>query len=213
MMRGPTLLLLLLASFAPCIDRHIPCSAAEPWNWDQWRRLPVQDRGRQKPLDTMARETLRAIAHRQILWIWKRAKGSIPWPCTSKCSSTGEQGPIGWSLGWNLKSRSSRRTLPSISPISGTGCSFFMSTTWLCVKRWECLPARVIFPPSTLYRANMPTRRLGETVPFLQWIEQFESGRRRPVSVSKSMPYDWPPDCVSIRSIEWVWELMCCRWW
>ncbi len=33
-------------------------------NWDQWRRLPVQDGGRQKPLDTLAREAARQIVDR-----------------------------------------------------------------------------------------------------------------------------------------------------
>jgi cytochrome c-type biogenesis protein CcsB len=37
------------------------------WNWSQWRYLPVQDGGRQKPLDSLARETLQLIAQRQSL--------------------------------------------------------------------------------------------------------------------------------------------------
>ena len=37
---------------------------AEAADWQQWRPLPVLDRGRQKPLDTMARETLRTITGR-----------------------------------------------------------------------------------------------------------------------------------------------------
>jgi cytochrome c-type biogenesis protein CcsB len=41
--------------------------AQEGFNWDLWRTLPVQDGGRQKPLDTLARETLRAIASRSTL--------------------------------------------------------------------------------------------------------------------------------------------------
>jgi cytochrome c-type biogenesis protein CcsB len=35
-----------------------------PWNWDQWRNLPVQDGGRQKPLDTLAWETFRSLSNR-----------------------------------------------------------------------------------------------------------------------------------------------------
>jgi len=41
--------------------------AAEGYNWDAWRALPVQNGGRQKPLDTLARESLRAIAGRRDL--------------------------------------------------------------------------------------------------------------------------------------------------
>jgi cytochrome c-type biogenesis protein CcsB len=33
-------------------------------NWDAWRSLPVQNGGRQKPLDTLARESLRLIGNR-----------------------------------------------------------------------------------------------------------------------------------------------------
>lgn len=34
------------------------------FDWDQWRQLPVQEGGRQKPLDTLARESLRRMSHR-----------------------------------------------------------------------------------------------------------------------------------------------------
>ena len=33
------------------------------FNWDQWRYLPVQDGGRQKPLDTLAWETFRTLSN------------------------------------------------------------------------------------------------------------------------------------------------------
>jgi cytochrome c-type biogenesis protein CcsB len=48
----------------------MPLAAAaggDGFDWDSWRALPVQDGGRQKPLDTLARETLRAIANRDSL--------------------------------------------------------------------------------------------------------------------------------------------------
>ncbi len=38
--------------------------ADEGLNWDAWRALPVQQGGRHKPLDTLARETLRGWANR-----------------------------------------------------------------------------------------------------------------------------------------------------
>ena len=38
--------------------------ADEGFNWDAWRALPVHQGGRQKPLDTLARETLRGWANR-----------------------------------------------------------------------------------------------------------------------------------------------------
>lgn len=41
-----------------------PVTANEQLNWAPWRELPVQNGGRRKPLDTLARETLRSIAIR-----------------------------------------------------------------------------------------------------------------------------------------------------
>lgn len=41
--------------------------ADEPFDWSVWRSLPVQQGGRQKPLDTLARETLRNWANRSSL--------------------------------------------------------------------------------------------------------------------------------------------------
>ncbi len=38
-------------------------SADEVFNWDQWRSLPVQAGGRQKPLDTLAWETFRTLSN------------------------------------------------------------------------------------------------------------------------------------------------------
>lgn len=38
--------------------------AAEDFAWDLWRELPVQNGGRQKPLDTLGWETLRTLANR-----------------------------------------------------------------------------------------------------------------------------------------------------
>jgi len=38
--------------------------AEERFDWDAWRSLPVQNGGRQKPLDTLAWETLRTLANR-----------------------------------------------------------------------------------------------------------------------------------------------------
>ena len=35
----------------------------QDFDWDQWRYLPVQDGGRQKPLDTLAWETFRTLAN------------------------------------------------------------------------------------------------------------------------------------------------------
>ncbi len=39
-------------------------SSDEAYDWDQWRRLPVVDGGRYKPLDTLAWEALRVVANR-----------------------------------------------------------------------------------------------------------------------------------------------------
>ncbi|MCR4415483.1 MAG: hypothetical protein NUV77_23990, partial [Thermoguttaceae bacterium] len=55
----PALLVAFLAAAWPAL-------ADEPssFDWSIWRRLPVQDGGRQKPLDTMAWETLRMLCNR-----------------------------------------------------------------------------------------------------------------------------------------------------
>jgi len=59
MPRLPTLIIALVAAtyleFA---------QAAETFDWNVWRTLPVQNGGRQKPLDTLAWEMLRTIANR-----------------------------------------------------------------------------------------------------------------------------------------------------
>ena len=54
-----TILLFLIA----CSD----IAAQEAFDWEVWRALPVQNGGRQKPLDTLGRETLRSIANRSDL--------------------------------------------------------------------------------------------------------------------------------------------------
>lgn len=50
------------------VAAHGPALAAEQsgraFDWGPWQGLPVQDGGRQKPLDTLARETLRRITDR-----------------------------------------------------------------------------------------------------------------------------------------------------
>ncbi len=44
-----------------CLMSDPAVRAEENFDWDLWRALPVQNGGRQKPLDSLARETLRAI--------------------------------------------------------------------------------------------------------------------------------------------------------
>ncbi len=39
----------------------------QPFNWNQWRHLPVQEGGRHKPLDTLAWETFRTLSNRTSL--------------------------------------------------------------------------------------------------------------------------------------------------
>ena len=39
----------------------------QPFDWNQWRHLPVQEGGRQKPLDTLAWETFRTLSNRTSL--------------------------------------------------------------------------------------------------------------------------------------------------
>ena len=57
----------------------------EDFDWKVWRDLPVHSGGRQKPLDTLARETLRTITHRD----------AIVDP------QSGEKlEPVRWYLGW-----------------------------------------------------------------------------------------------------------------
>ena len=53
--------LAFLALFAGDRKRQ---TAAEEFDWKPWRSLPVQDHGRQKPLDSLAWETWRMIGNR-----------------------------------------------------------------------------------------------------------------------------------------------------
>jgi hypothetical protein len=57
-MRWPILALAVVLTWTSAV------SANEPFDWSSWRELPVQNGGRRKPLDTLARETLRTIANR-----------------------------------------------------------------------------------------------------------------------------------------------------
>lgn len=53
-------LAILVAGFSPLV-----AAGAEPhFDWSRWRDLPAQNGGRQKPLDTLAWETLRVIGNR-----------------------------------------------------------------------------------------------------------------------------------------------------
>lgn len=63
-MRNPiaVLLTLLLLGASAAADQ-----VNDTFDWDAWRRLPVLEGGRNKPLDTLARETLRMISHRTSL--------------------------------------------------------------------------------------------------------------------------------------------------
>ncbi len=54
-------LLLGFALSGPAFAETQPASSID---WDQWRHMPVQNGGRQKPLDTLAWETLRRLCNR-----------------------------------------------------------------------------------------------------------------------------------------------------
>ena len=54
-------LFIVFALNGPAFAESQPASAID---WDQWRHMPVQDGGRQKPLDTLAWETLRRLCNR-----------------------------------------------------------------------------------------------------------------------------------------------------
>src|SRR5689334_7284112 len=47
-----------------CLIPYSSASALEGFDWNVWRSLPVQNGGRQKPLDTVASESLRNWANR-----------------------------------------------------------------------------------------------------------------------------------------------------
>ena len=59
-----TTILFFIALFAICPATIVAETPAAGFDWDLWRTLPVQDGGRQKPLDTLAWETLRTLANR-----------------------------------------------------------------------------------------------------------------------------------------------------
>ena len=53
---------MLLMAAVPALAEDTPSGGGI--NWQQWESLPVLDGGRQKPLDTLAWETLRTIGNR-----------------------------------------------------------------------------------------------------------------------------------------------------
>jgi ABC-type transport system involved in cytochrome c biogenesis permease subunit len=57
------IVLFTLTSLAPR-QCHAAGQSAQPLDWTPWRHLPVQDGGRLKPLDTLARETVQKITGR-----------------------------------------------------------------------------------------------------------------------------------------------------
>jgi hypothetical protein len=48
------------------------------FDWQQWRALPVQDGGRQKPLDTLAWETFRTISNKSSFQTHRHSRSLIP---------------------------------------------------------------------------------------------------------------------------------------
>src|SRR5574340_1233655 len=52
----------MLATLALAVPAAAEESSHNGFDWAQWRCLPVQGGGRAKPLDTFARESLRALA-------------------------------------------------------------------------------------------------------------------------------------------------------
>ena len=77
-MRDLTAALTVLLAFstsAPAADRSGPA-----FDWSPWRYLPVQDGGRRKPLDTLARETMQSLSDRTSFTDPKTGQKLDSWP-------------------------------------------------------------------------------------------------------------------------------------
>jgi cytochrome c-type biogenesis protein CcsB len=158
----------------------VPLRAAEPsgsFDWNQWRRLPVQDEGRSKPLDTLARETLRTIANR----------ASIPDPNTGQ-----KLDPTAFYLGTLFEWQGERQSPdPHAGVLDEPGGGYFRShepdkwdrdpllrVDFLPLREALGMPAQEKYiSPLELSKAAIDDPETGKKTPFMSWANKLFAQR------------------------------------
>ena len=155
-------------------DRH-----SDDFDWQQWQRLPVLDDGRYKPLDTLARETLRTISGR----------GSFTDPATgAELNATAFY--LMTLLGWQA---AQQRPDPHATLGMGTHAAYFATHR---PDKWDRaellrvdLPAlrkllgmadkRTGISPQELTQAKIRNPQSDEETSFISWVAELSRGNRR----------------------------------
>ncbi len=181
-MRGAVLLAVFFTCAAPAVAER---PTADSWSWDQWRRLPVQEGGRQKPLDTLARETLQALGNRR----------SIRDPETHE-----KLDPVAWYLtamldwqGWRETANSETANSHLAAP-GATTATYFQTHK---ADKWDRMPMFRVDRPELrealgiphkldvsaleLYEAHIHDSEPGERTPLLLWANRRSAQARWPL--------------------------------
>ncbi len=147
--------------------------SAPDFDWGLWRRMPVQDGGRYKPLDSLAWETLRLLCNR----------GSFPDPDTGRRLE-----PAAWYVTMVLESPELGR-----SPHAMMGRGADQAAT---PDRWDQAPLLRVddlalrealgmpadqkyISPAEVAEAQIADPQTGRTVRFLEWARKFQGTKRR----------------------------------
>ena len=176
MMRHAVSLIAVLAFYTAACSTQ----ASDDWNWERWRYLPVQHGGRQKPLETLARETFQLVSHRQ----------DLQEPDTRE-----ELDPVATYLtmlfewqGWNQEAD------PKLA-LYGTSMYFVNHDA----DRWDRAPILAVddvdlrrslrmsadavkISAVDLCRAEIQDPKTGASIPFLVWAEQLTGVEQQPLS-------------------------------
>ena len=201
MRRAILVLVALLAAGTPARGESPKPS---PWNWDQWRNLPVQDGGRQKPLDTLAWETFRTLSNRTS---FADPQTVEPLDSTALYLAMVFEWP-GWdrprqSAGDGRRAACGLLRLPG-SPTSGTSPGCCWSTPWSSAATWECRRTRSTFRLGSSARRRSATRRPARRLssspgPSGRWTANSRARRRW-----KESPWSWPIATGPTRTSAWA---------
>jgi ABC-type transport system involved in cytochrome c biogenesis permease subunit len=155
-------------------------TAEDRFDWDIWRALPVQNGGRQKPLDTLARETLRGVAHRESL---------------SDPETTVQLDPVAWYMtmlfdwqGWEHADKSQLELVADWGPLyfhlhaaDKWDQSPLLRVDFLPLRNALDLTADNHISPQRLADCRFEDRQSKRKIPFLTWAETLlvaeEAGR------------------------------------
>ena len=169
-------------------------SGQEPggaFDWDQWQRLPVQEGGRQKPLDTLAREAF-----------WKMGGGAVTSPETGKNPAPTAaflEMLLQWQ-GWDQPPEKSATSPHSTSPHGMTPPGDYFGSHQ--ADRWDRAPLLLVdgvklrraldmaedranISPQELAQAQIPDPDTGEKTPFTFWARKIYFSKETDFSESE----------------------------